>query len=294
MYTRLDRRLSRTMDCLWLPRHLMVLRLKVGVFHTFVVNGIIVYYIIIHIARESSTVQVQSEDDISVAAADIYSDNDSISSMKSQPLAQDVFSSSESNDDNISTAAADVYASDSDAIRPAANNLVLESPISSDVNPYEVVSSSPSDDDSPVPGAIFGSDSDPGVSESDTDNVVPADIYSLSSNSPNAAVVGPFPSIFHGRESLENIFSSSSDGDEHPAANVYSSSHSNSDDALAADLQPPPPDDAGRIIPMTHGPFNAQFFSNVPGIWMNPPVGEDDFATDDDEDNSGLDDDTNI
>ena len=52
-----------------------------------------------------------------------------------------------------------------------------------------------------------------------------------------------------------------------------------------------PANDATPTISMIPRPFNAMFFSNVPGNWMNPLVDENDYATDDEGDNLEVDND---
>ena len=46
-------------------------------------------------------------------------------------------------------------------------------------------------------------------------------------------------------------------------------------------------DEGTAALPVIPGPFTAQFFSNIPATWMDPPSDEEYDPTDGDEDMSG-------
>lgn len=162
-------------------------------------------------------------------------------------------------------------------------------------NPHDAFSSLDSDEDIPtVAGDVFSS------SESDSDIARPLDIYPSSDRDVNL-----------------DIFDSDSNNSRHPAANVFTSSDSDSEVSESADVfhshegngleihalssilasqldlvntshgEDTPEDSMApeRIaaLPVIPGPFTAQFFSNIPGTWMDPPSDGEYDPSDDDE-----------
>ena len=139
---------------------------------------------------------VHSEEDIYVATVNIFSGDDSNSSIPSHPLAQDAFTSLESDDDN-----------------PLAIHVYIQfrfhqSPPIPDVDVNQAFSSPPSNVNSPAPGHIFASNLDSAISVAEYP--VAADIYLSSSDSHNAVAptVDLIHLIFKCGETLENMFSS--------------------------------------------------------------------------------------
>ena len=189
--------------------------------------------------------------------------------------------------DQPSVAVADVFTDDSDS-----------SP-SPDPNPHDAFSSFDSDDNNSTAAAdVFLS------SESDTDLALPVDFYDTSDRAVNL-----------------DVFASDSTNSSHPAANVFTSSDSDSEVSESADVfhshegngleihalssilasqldlvntshgEDTPEDslapERNTALPVIPGPFTAQFFSDIPGTWMDPPSDGEYDTTDDDESSSG-------
>ena len=235
------------------------------------------------------------------AANDVFSDSDpehtSLDLGGDVAVAATIDVSSDIDSDNgILSAAesshfrpADVFTSDSDAdihIGIHALSLGPESPTSNDSHPAgQVFTSSDSNSEIAAADAFMSSDANSIIPAAGALSDIDADTNSMDSDytGPLAGTVFPATDPDSDNVAAGDIFSSESDGDANSspcaANNVFTSSESDSDELQAADVYHLSSDDESGVDQISAilgeqlvavGPFNPQFFANIPSSWMDP------------------------
>ena len=233
-------------------------------------------------------------------AADVFT-SDSASSSSPDPNPRNVFTDDSNSSPSPDPNPHEVFTDDS---------VSSPSPVT---NPHEVFTNDSTSSPSPVPNlhdtfSSFDSDGNNPTaaadvfssSESDTHHALPEEFYHASNRPVNLDVFASDSE--HGSHRAADVFTSSDSDSEVPVAADAFHSHEGSAfemQTLASQLEivntrraedireDSLTQDGTAAPPAISGPFTAQFFSNIPNNWMDPPSDEDFDPSDGDGDISG-------